>query len=220
MLSIGLGLVAVAYISDNPDEGGIGPSVLLEFGASIALVGAIFILEPLLVRHVARVAERPREDVSVQVYVRKRGAGTDDWDNWTIARPGDELEYMIRFKNEGTHTLRTVMVGNNLPKYHNYLPGTTGLRNGAFPAGVEIESDNITRGGIDVGHYDSGAVGYVRFAATLDPINAFAKLGDYDVRNVGVVRPAGMNEHFNVAKVLIVAGDGASSLRRENEGSA
>ncbi len=141
--------------------------------------------------------------VSVNKYVRHKGQDASAWKVSTTAKPGDELEYLIRFKNEGNTQLRDVKVGDNLPKYNSYVNGTTMLQNGENPNGVKITSDNITKGGIDVGHYNPGAVGYVWFGAKLDPISAYEKCGTYDVRNVGVVRPAGMNEFYNTAQVLI-----------------
>jgi uncharacterized repeat protein (TIGR01451 family) len=141
--------------------------------------------------------------VSVNKYVRHDGQGADAWSTSTDAKPGDELEYLIKFKNEGNTKLEDIAVGDNLPKYNSYIAGTTNLRNGANPNGIKITSDNITKGGIDVGDYMPGAVGYVWFTAKLDDINAYEKCGVYDVRNVGVVRPKGMNEFYNTAQVKI-----------------
>jgi hypothetical protein len=110
---------------------------------------------------------------------------------------------MIKFKNEGNTQLNNVMVGDNLPKYNAYVNGSTKLNNGANPNGLDITNDNITKGGINVGNYLPGAVGYVLIKVKLDPIQAYPKCGAYDVRNVGVVRPAGMNEFYNTAQVII-----------------
>lgn len=141
--------------------------------------------------------------VSVQKFVRHAGQTSADWKASTNAKPGDDLEYLIEFKNEGNTRLNNVVVGDNLPKYNVYVNGSTNLRNGANPNGIKITSDNITKGGIDVGHYMPGAVGYVWFKVKIDPVTAFEKCGQYDVRNVAVVRPEGMNEFYNTAQVLI-----------------
>lgn len=147
---------------------------------------------------------RVRTDVvTVNKYVRHVGEGADDWATSTTAAPGDDLEYLIRFQNKGNTELEDVMVGDNMPKYNTYVNGTTMLQNGAFPNGTEITNDNITKGGINVGDYMPGAAGYVWFKIKIDPVSAFEKCGTYDVRNVGVVRPKGMNEHYNTAQVLI-----------------
>lgn len=142
--------------------------------------------------------------VSVNKFVRHAGEGSDDWTTSTEADPGDVLEYMIRFKNEGNSRLEDVVVADNLPKYHKYIDGSTQLMSGAFPNGTNITSDNIVSGGIDVGNYQSGAVGYVMFEAEIAPIGAYDECNlTYDLRNVGIVQPAGMNEHYNTAQVLV-----------------
>lgn len=141
--------------------------------------------------------------VSVNKFVRHVGQTAADWKTSTTAKPGEDLEYLIQFKNEGNTQLNDVMVGDNLPKYNTYVNGTTMLRNGANPNGISITNDNVTKGGINVGNYLPGSVGYVWFKAKLDPATAFAKCGQYDIRNVGVVRPATMNEFYNTAQVLI-----------------
>lgn len=196
----GVGLCVGAFLLDARGWVGLGPEALLEFGGSIGLVGALFIIEPLLVRHIR---ELQGEVVTVNAYVRRSGGGAEAWDVWTVVRPNEELEYGIRFENVGDRTLRDVMVGDNLPNYMSYVKRSARLRNGANPLGVAMENENITRGGINVGHYEPGAVGYVCFRAVVASISAFEKIGTYDVRNVAVVRPAGMNEHYNIAKVLI-----------------
>lgn len=141
--------------------------------------------------------------VSVNKFVRHAGQGSADWKTSTTAKPGDNVEYLIKFKNEGNTQLDDVMVGDNLPKYNTYVNGSTNLSNGTNPNGIKITNDNITKGGINVGNYTAGAVGYVWFSAKLDPIQAYEKCGEYDIRNVGVVRPKGMNEFYNTAQVII-----------------
>lgn len=141
--------------------------------------------------------------VSVNKFVRHEGGGVDDWKTSISAQPGDRLEYMIRFKNEGNTKLNDVIVGDNLPKYHRYVEGTTMLSNSNYPSGVKINSDNLTKGGINVGNYKPGAVGLVWFTAELNDIEAYEKCGKYDLRNVGIVKPKGMVEYYNTAKVDI-----------------
>lgn len=141
--------------------------------------------------------------VSVNKYVRHVGQGANDWKTATSAKPGDDLEYKIRFQNEGNTQLSDVMVGDNLPKYNAYIAGTTKLYNGNHPNGMAVTTDNINKGGINTGNYLPGASAYVIIRVKLDPITAYAKCGQYDVRNVGVVRPANMNEFYNTAQVLI-----------------
>lgn len=133
---------------------------------------------------------------SVSITKQVRLLGEKDWKVENTAKPGDTLEYLITFKNEGNTQLKNVVVGDNMPAYVSYVKGTTQLKNGANPNGVKITSDNITTGGIDVGNYNPGAVGYVWFAAKID---SNLQPGDYTLKNVGIVRPEGMNDFYNVA---------------------
>jgi len=80
-----------------------------------------------------------------------------------------------------------------------YIDGSTIIYNGNNPDGVAAESDNVYQGGIRVGDYAPGAAGYVVFQAQVDPVNVFAQCGTYTLKNVGVVRPEGMNEFYNTA---------------------
>jgi uncharacterized repeat protein (TIGR01451 family) len=192
-------LCIAAFVVDGGGWKGLGPSALLEFGVTVGLVGVLVILERSLLAEI----RRDRPDVIVNCYVRRTGQGKGAWDTWTVARPEDELEFLVRFENSSRRTLKNVTVGNNLPKYLSYVDGSTELRNGAYPSGVSVESDNVANGGIDVGHYGPGAVGYVLFAARADPVSAYENPRTYDIRNVGIARPKGLSEHFNIAKVLL-----------------
>lgn len=138
---------------------------------------------------------RVRAD-SVSITKKVRLLGEKDWKVENSAKPGDSLEYLITFKNEGNTVLNKVVVGDNMPAYVTYVKGTTQLKNGANPNGIKITSDNIVTGGIDVGNYNPGAVGYVWFQAKIDKN---LKPGNYTLKNVGIVRPEGMNDFYNVA---------------------
>src|SRR3990167_1732357 len=97
--------------------------------------------------------------------VRKVGETT--WSTQNSAKPGDELEYLITVKNMGNIVLTGVAVGDNLPPHATYVAGSTKLKNGNFPAGVTVTSDKVVSGGIDIGSYNPGAVGYVWFRVKL-----------------------------------------------------
>ncbi len=147
------------------------------------------------------VEARVRADaVKINKEVRNVSEGEEDFSVENTASPGDELEYRIRFENMGNTVLEDVMVGDNLPKYTSYVEDSTRLINMNTGAeGRDIENNNVTRGGINVGHYEPGSVGYVDLRAEIDPINVFEQCGIYTLHNVGVVRPDGMNEFYNTA---------------------
>lgn len=123
----------------------------------------------------------------------------NDWKLKNDAQPGDKMDYMIRFENKGNTVLEDVVVADNLPDYMSFVPGSTYIINGNFPDGVAAGTDNVYKGGIDVGDYNPGAAGYVVFTVKIDPINVFEECGTYTLKNVGIVQPKGMNEFYNTA---------------------
>ncbi len=199
LFALGAGLYVAAFVADARGWKGLGPSALMGLGTSIGLVGVLFIIQRSLVTEIKAL----RGPVAVNAYVRHSGEGASEWRQLVVVRPGQRVEILIRFKNLGPETLKDVAVGNNLPRYTSYVNGSTRLRNGAHPSGLTLDSDNITRGGINVGNYGAGSVGYVLFRARLDPVTAYEKVGTYDLRNVGIVRPEGLNEVYNVAQILV-----------------
>lgn len=136
--------------------------------------------------------------VSITKQVRK--LGEKDWQTTNTAKAGDTLEYLIHFKNEGNTQLNNVAIGDNLAAHTTYVNGTTMLKNSSNPNGLKITSDNVTKGGIDVGSYGPGAGGYVWFQVKIDPN---LTCGDYVLTNTGIVRPQGMGEYFNQAKTNV-----------------
>jgi hypothetical protein len=46
------------------------------------------------------------------------------------------VEFLIRFENVSSETLKDVTVGNNMPKYAVYVFGTTRLKNGLHSQGA------------------------------------------------------------------------------------
>lgn len=145
--------------------------------------------------------------VKVNKYVSKHdgdnNAKNNNWQVTNAANAGEKLDYMIRFENKGNTTLNQVIVGDNLPDYMQYVPGTTRIYNANHPDGTPAGTDNIAKGGINVGNYAPGTEGYVVFTTQIDQNKQFAKCGNYTLTNVGVVRPQGMNEVYNTAKTTV-----------------
>lgn len=176
------------YVTETIGDAVVGDGVVLENAQPCFNFGATVTAE-----------YRVLADV-VSITKKVRTLGETAWVTENTAKPGDTLEYLITFKNEGNTVLRNVAIGDNMPAKVTYVPGSTKLKNGTFPNGTSITSDNITTGGIDVGNYNPGAVGYVWFQAK---IASDIAPGTYKLTNVGVVRPEGMNEHYNTAVTLV-----------------
>lgn len=151
---------------------------------------------------VPREPDGTRTERPLSVRVFSRASRDEPWSiDGTNVLPGQQIQYLIRFENSAKKPLRDVMVGVNLPNHVTYVENSTALVNGNNPEGRIIDTDNVAAGGINVGHYMPKAAGYVLLTVEVDPTSAFAELGTYTLNTVGIVRPQGMNEFYNVAHV-------------------
>ena len=137
--------------------------------------------------------------VSVDKQVRLKG--TTAWATSITAQPGQDVEYMISYKNTGNSTQENVVVADKLPTGVTYTPGTTKLANSAFPSGTAMP-DGISTDGIVIGTYPAGINGFVKFEAKL-PTEDKLECGVNQLRNVATVQPKDMNYYYNTADVVI-----------------
>lgn len=117
------------------------------------------------------------------------------WAVSNFAKPEEVLTYMITYQNTGNTTQNNVIIRDSLPVKMTLIPGSTYLYNSNNANGVRYSSDNITRGGIDIGDYKPGAGAYVKFQVKM-PAATQLVCGDTTFTNVGVARPQGMAEYF------------------------
>jgi uncharacterized repeat protein (TIGR01451 family)/LPXTG-motif cell wall-anchored protein len=108
------------------------------------------------------VATQPNFTVTKQV----REQGTADWKKSIDVQPGKTVEYKIAYTNTGTTTQNNVVLNDTLPTGLTYVAGSTILVNPANPNGKVI-SDNVTKGGVNIGSYNPGSNAYIRFSATV-----------------------------------------------------
>lgn len=140
---------------------------------------------------------------AVKVVKQSRVKGANQqWSNNNTAKPGDTMEYLITYQNIGNTKQENVVVRDNLPPKMQYVAGTTYLTNSTNPNGVKYNSDNITNGGIVIGGYNPGAGAYVKLEVKVPNADQLA-CGKTEFRNVGVVRPEGMNEYYNTAITVV-----------------
>lgn len=137
------------------------------------------------------------ENVKVNLYVRPAAGGC-----WTLEHsptsPGDHLSYLLRYENVSDDVQRDVAISLNLPPGVRLVPGTTTIVNGNHPDGRSAETNALDSGGIDIGNYNPGAVGYVIVDAALPPAGEL-QCGHTTFTTVGVARPIELNEHYNTA---------------------
>ncbi len=127
-------------------------------------------------------ADQPNFTVEKQVRI----AGTTTWQKSITANAGDNIEYLVQYINTGTTDQNDVIVDDTLPAHVSYVNGTSVLKNTNNPTGKTI-SDNVTKGGINIGSYSSNANAYVKFSAKIDNESALV---------------CGLNTLTNSAKVM------------------
>ncbi len=139
-------------------------------------------------------------NISVDKFVRK--VGQTEWVRQNEAKPGDTLEYAINAKNIGKTKLNKLVIGDNLPPFVKYVNGSTTVKNGSFPNGRPDTTNNVTKGGIEIGNYLPNANAIVYFKVKLDDEDKF-QCGVTTLKNIGVVRAEGTNEFYNEARTVV-----------------
>lgn len=144
------------------------------------------------------------KDRLLGVRVTARLQSSDSWSVRLDVQPGDVVDMRIEIRNNQPRILGAVVVGNNLPKYVSFVPGSTLISVGENgERSPSDQGDRLTGGGFQMGNLAPYEKAEVTFKLRIDAATAFEKLGTYDLRDVGVVRPEGHNEHFNTAALLV-----------------
>jgi uncharacterized repeat protein (TIGR01451 family) len=102
---------------------------------------------------------------SVQKSVRKGGTASGGWVDGLGSNPGNEVEYMITYKNTGSVNQENVIVSDKLPDGVSYVAGSTKLTNGN--GSNQVMPDGVTTVGLKIGTYAPGAVAYTWFKARI-----------------------------------------------------
>lgn len=97
-------------------------------------------------------------------------SGKAQYSKSVTVNAGDKVDYKIAYKNLGSMQQNNVVIKDTLPAGVIYVPGTTLLSNtGTGNKYVNTNSDEITKGGINIGDYaPNGGNAFVKFTATVD----------------------------------------------------
>jgi hypothetical protein len=109
---------------------------------------------------------------------------------------------MITYTNAGNTKQNNVVIRDSLPLTMSLVPGSTKVTNSTYPNGQLVSNDNITHGGITIGNYSPGAVAYITFRVKV-PAADKLECGNTVFNNVGVARPEGMQEYFDIATTTV-----------------
>ncbi|GHU07151.1 hypothetical protein FACS189431_1270 [Alphaproteobacteria bacterium] len=102
--------------------------------------------------------------------------GDTAWSKSVTAKPGQEVDYQISYKNTGQLVQDSVTVRDQMPTNVIYKQNTTTLRNGLYTDGngMTLTSNSIVSSGVGIGNYLPDAAAYVRFTATMPSADKLA----------------------------------------------
>ena len=108
--------------------------------------------------------DQPNFEVTKQV----SKAGENKYAKSVATKPGDKVDYKIKYKNTGTMQQNDVTIKDTLPAGVTYVAGSTYISNSVTNnQWSKVDSDDITKGGLNIGAYAPGGAAYVKFTATV-----------------------------------------------------
>ncbi len=97
-----------------------------------------------------------------------RPHGSNKWHDSITAKPGQKVDYQIYYDNTGNSNQLDVVAIDQLPSGVSMVNGSTNIKNGSYPQGKSVSSNNIvSNSGVNIGSYSPGGNAYVWFTATL-----------------------------------------------------
>jgi uncharacterized repeat protein (TIGR01451 family)/LPXTG-motif cell wall-anchored protein len=142
---------------------------------------------------------QPNFEITKQV----ANIGTNAFAKSVSAKPGDQVEYKIQYKNTGTTQQDNVVIRDELPAGISYVAGTTKLASSASNGQYAAVSDNIVARGINIGSYSpNGGNAYVKFTAKIAANDSLATCGANTLTNTAVAEtPNGSKQ--DTANVMV-----------------
>lgn len=123
----------------------------------------------------------PKNNFEMKKEVRK--SGEKEWRESVTVKPGDSVDFQIRYQNIGETSQKDVVIKDQLPAGLSYVAGTSYLANGSNPSGVKISDNIVTSTGINVGTYAPQAAAYVKFTAKVNANDTLPKCGENKLIN-------------------------------------
>lgn len=104
-------------------------------------------------------------------------AGKNAFSKSVTAKPGEEVEYKIQYKNTGTTQQNDVVIKDKLPAGVTYVAGSALLATGATNGQWVKTNDTVTTSGINIGAFAPNANAYVKFRAKVVDNSKLEKCG-------------------------------------------
>lgn len=112
-----------------------------------------------------RVKVTTQKTSSFNVTKQVRKLGTTEWKKSISVNPGDTVEYMLGYDNNGEVEHTDVNMRDILPSGITYVQNSTFLKNGSYPNGNNVANNDITTRGVSIGGYKPGANAFVKITA-------------------------------------------------------
>lgn len=130
-------------------------------------------------------ADQPNFSVEKTVRKSVNDGGDKEWKETVAAKPGDTVDYQIKYVNTGTTEQKDVVIKDMLPKGMTYVNGSTMYANANNPSGAKA-TDEVTTTGINVGNYAPKANAFVKFSAKVNASDDL-ECGNLTLKNVARV---------------------------------
>ncbi len=133
-----------------------------------------------------------------------RKSGETEWKETVAIKAGDVVDYQIRYTNTGGSAQNSVVVVDKLPAGLTLVPNSTFLKNSNHNTN-DFKPENqtgIVSGGLSIGNYAAGGVGYVKFSAKASDMTQL-KCGANTLKNWAYGSPAGSPSASDDADVTI-----------------
>jgi uncharacterized repeat protein (TIGR01451 family) len=142
---------------------------------------------------------------AVFVQLNAEATGSNDCWSQTLspAEPGEHIKFLVSYRNISNSIQHQVVVGANLPPKMLLVPYTSTIWNASYPKGTPDVSNNVGKGGLNIGTYAPHANAYVEFTLATPPAADLA-CGTTTFKTVGVVRPEHLDNYSNTATVDVI----------------
>lgn len=124
-----------------------------------------------------------------------------DWKESVNSKPGDLVDFRIKYKNVGSTQQDNVVVKDQLPAGLSYVAGSTKLYNAQNPNGKTL-SDEVTKGGVNIGSHAAGASSFVTFTAKVAGNDQLPTCGPNTLKNVATVETDDGNKEDDASVVV------------------
>ncbi len=141
-----------------------------------------------------RVKSNKERAYSVQKTARLKGESREAWRESVEAAPGQNVEWKIEFKNNGTAQLEDVIILDQVPGGLKAIPGTVKLYNTSNPNGYTYPNSAVQADGsqvnVNVGTYNPGSNAIVTFETKMPSLSEL-ECGTNRFLNLAYATPKG-----------------------------